>query len=66
MNLQSDSLRTMEDLPVGITYIGEVSENGRIKERTMKNVERKKIKEVREAAHNIPSLIVTQKIRKTL
>lgn len=71
--LQSDSLRTTEDLPVGITYIGEVSENGRIKERMTKNVERKEIKEVREAAHNTPSLNVTkrserpcdQKIRKT-
>ncbi|CAN0208476.1 unnamed protein product, partial [Bubo scandiacus] len=35
----SDSLRTTEDLPVGITYIGEVSENGKIKERMKKNVE---------------------------
>lgn len=50
-----------------------VSENGRIKERMTKNVERKEIKEVREAAHNTPSLNVTkrserpcdQKIRKS-
>lgn len=53
--LQPDSLRTTEDLVVGITYIEEVSENGRIKERMMKNVKRKEIKEVLEAAHNTPS-----------
>lgn len=56
----------MEDSLVGTTYIGEISENGRIKERMMKNVESKEIKEVWEAAHHTPALNVTQEIRKTL
>lgn len=56
----------MEDLPAGTIYTGEVSENGKIEARMMKNVEWKEIKEVQEVAHKSLSLNVTQKIRKTL
>lgn len=64
--MQSHSLRTTEDLPASTIYIGEVSENGKIEARMMKNVEWKEIKEVQEVAHKSLSLNVTQKIRKTL
>lgn len=59
-------LRTTEDLLAGITYIGKVSENGKIEARMMKNLEWKEIKEVQEVAQKSPSLNVTQKIRRTL
>lgn len=59
-------LRTTEDLPAGITYIVEASENGKTDAGMMKNVEWKEIKEVQEVAHKSPSLNVTQNTRKTL
>lgn len=64
--MQSHSLRTTEDLPAGIIYIGEVSDKGKIEARKMKNVEWKETKEVQDVAHKSPSLNVTQNIRKTL